>query len=398
MACCRPFQYFPPQSQLSSIRYKMFQERYPNGISIPCGYCLNCRVDKRNMWADRAKYEYSKRLTASFVTLTYDDIHLMYKMRIDVSNPQEAYLPTLDYKDAQRFVNRVRMRVKRFYDSHPDLKSNVLMQPDFSYIYVGEYGENGQVFDRPHFHFLFFGLDFAFCKKLLQEEWYGGFIDVLPLLDGGINYVLKYIDKQLFGDLAFEKYEAHGIARPKCSRSKSFGSGLYFDNIEYAKKHNMTYKSGRADRPYPAYYKHKFITTDKKDSLVYCNPLLDVQRLKEDMHSTYHLKDLSFKARHSFQLRKAQLRERKLRQMLLNDGVGVYDYTSDSDIYFSPNREKIRRLSPDVQHWLADDYRKLVADSLGVVKKYPSDSSSSYNSIFQALRALTLAEDAPCPF
>lgn len=355
------------------------------------------------MWSDRAKYEYATRLTASFVTLTYDDIHLMDKMRLDVSNTYKAMLPSLDYKDIRRFLNRVRMRVKRFYADNPDVKSNVLMQPNFSYIYVGEYGENGQVFDRPHFHILFFGLDFAYCKKMFQEEWYGGLIDVLPLLDGGINYVLKYIDKQLFGDLAFQKYEAHGIERPRSSRSKSFGSGLFFDNVEYAKRHNMTYKSGRANRPYPAYYKHKFITTDKKDSLVYCNPLLDVQRLKNDMRYTYHLKDLSYKARHSFQLRKAQLRERKLRQMLLNDGVGVFDYTSDSDFYFSPNREKVRRLSPDVQRWLANDYCKLVSDSLGIVQNYSNDVSSPkvlhpQVALFTELRHLTELENAPCPF
>lgn len=354
MACCNPF--FMRLDKRRCLTSAVHQQPYL-GYQIPCGYCLNCRVDKRNMWSDRAKYELCTKLSASFVTLTYDDVHLMDKLVLDPSSPQSVMLPTLDYKDIRRFINRLRMKIRRL----PREQHHVLCNPDFSYIYVGEYGENGSVFDRPHFHILFFGLDFAVCRKLISDEWYGGIVDVLPVLDGAINYVLKYMDKQLFGDLAKQRYDYHGISRPMRCASVSFGSGLYKSKVNEAMKNNWCYRSGRAMRPFPSYFRKKFTGDDVVRLSKHYNPCLVTSSVRNDMRNIYHLRDLSLSAVNSFRLSKARLRERKLRQLMLNDGVGVLDYVDNFHVgWYAPDSHKIRKLDDSVKRWLFNDYLRQV--------------------------------------
>lgn len=225
---------------------------------VPCGYCLNCRADKQQYIIDRAEYEYKKRLTASFVTFTYDDNWNIARCAVlnpcggfeyDVSKTGDLTPRfTLRYDDLQNFI----MNIRHYIKNHPEIQ-NVMCQPDFSYVYVGEYGD---VFNRNHFHVLFFGLDFAYCKKIIFEQWKYGFIDVLPLLDGGIRYVTKYMDKQLTGDLAFIAYDCKGLARPKLRMSQGFGKGILTDNIKDIKDHFMTYKARHGvRRPISPYWK-----------------------------------------------------------------------------------------------------------------------------------------------
>lgn len=108
------------------------------------------------------------------------------------------------------------------------MPDNLLSAHNFKYLAVGEYGGDGQIFDRPHIHLLFFGLDFAVCKKIIAKSWQGkGIVKVLPILNGGIQYVLKYLDKQLFGDLAVKKYDQNGLQRPFQVHSLGLGNNLY---------------------------------------------------------------------------------------------------------------------------------------------------------------------------
>lgn len=341
MACSNPTlltRYMIPK-YLRSSPYWLSNDR----LSIPCRTCLNCRVDNRNQWSDRCKWEYKKRLTASFVTLTYDDIHIVDKLiRSPVDNKLNA---NLDYYDMRKFIWRLRDYIKNHKELH-----GVLCQPDFSYLYVGEYGENGNVFDRPHFHVLFFGLDFAFMRNILNKCWKQGFIDVLPLLDGGINYVLKYMDKQVFGELAELKYDNHLLNRPKRCTSMSFGADLYTDKAQEILDNGMTYQSGHVRRPVPAYFKHKFYDD-------FTDTVSQIKIIKNTMKNTYNLSDTSGKALSAFKLRQSRLRERKLRQKILNDGVGVLDYLQDNSMYYAPNRERLKSLSISWQSYLASEYR-----------------------------------------
>lgn len=332
MACCRPF----------------YHQDVKRGISypIPCGYCLNCRRDKVNQWSDRAKYEFSQKLTGSFVTLTYSDVFLTECMTTDFISGKPV--ATLVYKHLTDFIARLRKYVKY----HPELHG-VLCKPDFSYYYCGEYGaglDKKTPFDRPHFHVLFFGLDFAFLKKVFEKEWKFGICDVLPILDGGINYVMKYMEKQYFGELAYNNYDLHNLARPKGRSSMSFGTGLFRNNAKFEyDKYNWTYPCGKnMRRPLPPYF--------KKQLLSYSGNFYESRRNTIQDMKTYNLRDYSSKAILAYNKRKAALRERKLYQMALRDGTPVFDFLSNSDIYFSPNYQRLKTLSPSFQRSLSDDY------------------------------------------
>lgn len=95
-----------------------------------------------------------------------------------------------------------------------------------------------------------------------------GFIDALPILNGGINYVLKYMDKQIMGKQAiFENYTRYGLEPPKQFQSKGFGNELYYKNYENAEKHNGTIKSGLKNIIVPQYYKQKMgIITNQREN------------------------------------------------------------------------------------------------------------------------------------
>ena len=49
---------------------------YPDGLLVPCGKCLACRIAKRTEWAMRMLHELSDYEDAVFVTLTYDEDHI----------------------------------------------------------------------------------------------------------------------------------------------------------------------------------------------------------------------------------------------------------------------------------------------------------------------------------
>lgn len=357
MACCNPW-----------FKKYDYGYGYQGFYQIPCGYCLNCRKDKQQYYIDRAEYEYKKRLTASFVTFTYDDIYNIDLCAVrnplggfeyDVSKTGDKTPRfTLVYKHVTNFIDSIRHYIKEHTELH-----GVLCQPDFSYIYVGEYGD---VWKRNHFHVLFFGLDFAFCKKLIFERWKYGYIDVLPLLDGGIRYVVKYMDKQVFGSQAVEAYDMKGLARPKIRMSVGFGKGLLLDNIKTIKEHDNCYPARHKTwRPISPYWK-KLITGNVGDfgaSKTLHSIIVRHSNIRHEMRE-YCLKDFSTKSIIKFKHDKALRRERELEIRIRMRGFPVEPFDEVRfNKFFSPSyRRAITEIPIDYQRLLADDYRDSLYD------------------------------------
>ena len=192
MACSNPLRISPNKysSRSDSPDFDCINSSlgFHNYYTVPCGWCLNCRIDKTNELTDRCEYELCKYSCGAFVTFTFDDYHLNpYQFFDSKSNQIRA---TLSKKSAKEFLDRLNKEV------HKEFKKNgfnPLCRTDYKYLIVGEYGQNGQMFDRPHFHALFFGLDFAYCERLFWRAWqYQGSIQVGAIKNGGIGYVLKY--------------------------------------------------------------------------------------------------------------------------------------------------------------------------------------------------------------
>lgn len=307
MACSHP--YLIQNDKVPLTSFNMY-DRY-----VPCGMCLNCRVDKQNSLTHRCEYELIKYKCGAFVTVTYDDYHILDKLRIDKDGNLVA---TLSKRDCVKFLDRLRQNIKR------NLPDNILSNHHFKYLVVGEYGGHGQVFDRPHMHFLFFGLDFAYCKKMFERSWQGqGMVEVLPILNGGIRYVLKYLDKQLFGKQAEQKYDENNIERPFQNHSLGLGAGLYQSQLDYINSHKGCYRWKGKDIPVPMYYKNKFLI---KSYRLEKWKNLNIKYKEINGRLLDFTKPRNFYDLHNFNIKQNLIKEKNLNEKLSLSGKPRFDF------------------------------------------------------------------------
>ena len=189
MSCVNPlkaFQCFDKSIVFDEVR----KHDIVRSLSLPCGQCVGCRLERSRQWAMRCMHEAQNHSNNCFITLTYDNPHL----------PSNG---SLHYKDFQLFIKRLR-------------KS--LGNARIRYYMAGEYGEN---FGRPHFHACIFGHDFH-DKKLwkrtpsgsllyrsdhLETLWPFGYSSVGDVNFESAAYVARYIMKKITGNKAHEHYE-----------------------------------------------------------------------------------------------------------------------------------------------------------------------------------------------
>lgn len=214
---------------------------------IPCGQCLGCREDNLALWQARCNSEYVKYRSA-FVTFTYDDLHLPYN--------ENALLPTVRNEELHKYLDNIRHKVKKL-SFMPEKTTK-----DFSFFACSDYGG---MFARPHYHVLFFGLDFAEHKKLFVDSWKNGSIKSLPVLQGGVRYVCNYISEKATGEMAEIEYDQTNRERPKMFISRGLGSELFYAHAQEIIE-TGTIKLGSRTIPCPIYYK-KLVDSFSSDSV-----------------------------------------------------------------------------------------------------------------------------------
>jgi len=167
-------------------------KKYPDGLQVPCGKCLSCRISKRREWSLRLYHELATSEDAMFLTLTYDDDHV----------PDNG---SLRKKHVQDFIKRLRRQMEYYNDTRK-----------IRYFLSGEYGDQTQ---RPHYHAILFNLSLSDNdKQLIKDQWplcdwtnphiaKNSFGTVTP---DSIQYVAAYIDKKYSGDLATQEYVDKG--------------------------------------------------------------------------------------------------------------------------------------------------------------------------------------------
>ncbi len=157
-------------------------------ISIPCGQCIGCRLERSRQWAIRCVHESSLYEENCFLTLTYDDDHLPMNRSLDI-------------RDFQKFMKRLRK-------THG---------AGIRFFHCGEYGEN---FGRPHYHACVFNFDFGdkqpwkttqenslHTSEELQRLWPFGFSSVGAVTFQSAAYVARYITKKITGPGSVAHYE-----------------------------------------------------------------------------------------------------------------------------------------------------------------------------------------------
>lgn len=157
-------------------------------VTIPCGMCVGCRMERAQSWAVRCMHEARMHEYSSFVTLTYSDEKLPFRH-------------ALVYRDFQLFIHRLRKRLGkpvRFYMS-------------------GEYGERT---GRPHFHACLFGVFFPdreyyrksgsgsrlYKSAFLDSVWGLGLCSIGDVTFESACYTARYICKKVTGDMAEDHY------------------------------------------------------------------------------------------------------------------------------------------------------------------------------------------------
>lgn len=160
---------------------------YPDGLLVPCGKCIACRIAKRKEWTLRMWHELDDfHGVGRFVTLTYDDDYLPYGETVQYAG-FDVKFPTLVKEDLQKFFKRLRKN---------------LDGRKIRYFACGEYGDETE---RPHYHAIIFGL--SICDdKYIKDCWPFGFVYCGNVEPDSINYVAKYINKQYSGELADFSY------------------------------------------------------------------------------------------------------------------------------------------------------------------------------------------------
>ena len=174
----------------SIVFYESKRHDTVKSLSLSCGQCVGCRLERSRQWAIRCMHEAQMHTENCFITLTYDDAHL----------PSDR---SLHYRDFQLFIKRLRKR-------YPGRR--------IRYYMAGEYGEN---FGRPHWHACIFGFDFN-DKKLwkrtsansllyrsadLELLWPFGYSSIGDVTFESAAYVARYIMKKVTGKNAAEHYQ-----------------------------------------------------------------------------------------------------------------------------------------------------------------------------------------------
>lgn len=192
MPCYFPLDGFrakaPGPSGKRAITFNPSEGYVDRPISVPCGQCIGCRLEKSRQWALRCMHEAQMHEDNCFLTLTYDDKNL----------PAHN---SLELRDFQLFMKRLRKQ----YGS------------GIRFFHCGEYGEkNG----RPHYHAIIFNFDFPdkvlfsvrngnrlYTSVALSALWPLGHSSIGAVTFESAAYVARYCLKKIVGKDSDRYYE-----------------------------------------------------------------------------------------------------------------------------------------------------------------------------------------------
>lgn len=173
------------KKQVNSIRY------------VPCGKCIGCLQMRRSQWTYRLCKEADYSDLSYFVTLTYDDDHLLNNMY----QYKNVVFPIFSKRDCQLFFKKLRKRLDKFSDKTIKL----------SYLLVSEYGTTTF---RPHYHAHLFFKNVApdqerFIQHMIVQSWDCSTNDpcIMASNQANIHYVTKYALKDISGVFSEIEYE-----------------------------------------------------------------------------------------------------------------------------------------------------------------------------------------------
>lgn len=261
-----------------SVAYDTFTGKYcsdrvDNYIEIPCGKCIECRLDYSRQWANRCMLElsYHDSRYCWFVTLTYND-ESMQHLPVGFVNNVEVH--SLDKSDIQKFFKLLRRDV----DYH-----NRAVESNIRYYACGEYGTKSF---RPHYHAIIYGLNLLdnspwcrshhnfqlFRSPYLEKIWKKGFVVVSPVSWETCAYTARYVMKKAKG-LTADEYMKCGINPEFVLMSRRPGIGRQYFDEHYKDIYKFdsitvsTSEGGKKFKP-PRYFDQLYAQLDSIESEV----------------------------------------------------------------------------------------------------------------------------------
>lgn len=268
MPCYHPIQIKKPNKK-GYLAFRQFSgemtvinktEKNNQSMTVPCGRCIGCRLERSRQWAIRCMHESEFHEKNCFVTFTYNDKNLKHGENKATLWPRDL---ELFWKKLRKELNGIRIR----------------------YFACGEYGERS---NRPHYHACIFGFDFPdkafystknsnnlYSSPMLDRIWSHGSCLIGSLTFESAAYVARYICDKKLGETAHE-YKDMGIEPEFVRMSRRPGIGSkWFDKYltDIYPDDFCLIRNGIKTKP-PKYY-------DKKLQLH--NPLLHTQ-IKKNRH------------------------------------------------------------------------------------------------------------------
>lgn len=230
-------------------------------VTVPCGQCIGCRLERSRQWAARCMHEASMHTDNCFITLTFSD----------------EYLPS----DGSLHVEDFQLFIKRFRKS---ISPNKLR-----YFHCGEYGNK---LGRPHHHACIFGYDFPdrklfsrrdgvrlYTSDMLSQLWPFGFSTVGDVTFESAAYVARYVLKKITGLSASDHYQGRHPEYVTMSRRPGIGGTWLAKYGSDVYPHDyMVIRGGIKSRP-PRYYDNQL---QLSDPVIYNDLKLRRQRAAEN--------------------------------------------------------------------------------------------------------------------
>lgn len=265
MSCVSPLHAYKAKSNDSDkirIVFSRPQSFRGQSLDLPCGQCIDCRLERSRQWAVRCMHEASLYEDNCFITLTYSSENL----------PQDGSLVKSHFQNFMKRLRRENEKIIRFY-------------------HCGEYGEQGS---RPHYHALLFNHDFKdkklfsrrndislYTSDTLSRLWPFGFGVIGDLNFESAAYVARYCTKKITGPMAKDHYgnrlpEYSTMSRgSKKTNTGGIGKGWFdkFSSDIYPR--DRVFVRGHFSRP-PRFYDNLYSRQDRSTF-----ELLKIKREKE---------------------------------------------------------------------------------------------------------------------
>lgn len=175
--------------------------------TIPCGQCIDCRLEYSRQWAVRCMHEAEYYQHNYFLTITYSDDNLPREKFLELYNGTIFEQASLRKSDIQKFMKDVRS----YYDYHYGHQG-------VRFFGAGEYSPEKF---RPHYHCIMFNFPVddlkyygisksgyrVYTSQKIQNIWDKGYIWLGEVTSESCAYTAQYSLKKVKGKAKKERDE-----------------------------------------------------------------------------------------------------------------------------------------------------------------------------------------------